>query len=113
MERKLAEEIKRPKYFEGEIGISHKEGTRDLFPLSPFIISGGKNTERYYFQHINTIKVTSLNIVPKYFDKESKYTEEFPKRISVILQKHNDAKIFTKAFIYLFSKPCLRYSFFG
>lgn len=94
MVRKLAEEIKQPKYFEGEIGVSHKEGTRDLFSLSPFIISGGENTERYYFQHINTIKGTSFNIEPKYFGKESKYTEEFPKRISEILKKHNDAKIF-------------------
>lgn len=94
MERKLAEEIKQPKYFEGKIGVSHKEGTRDLFPLSPFIISGGKNTERYYFQHINTIKGTSFNIEPKYFGKESKYTKEFPKRISEILKNHNDAKIF-------------------
>lgn len=94
MERKLAEEIKQPKYFKGKIGVSHKEGTRDLLPLLPFIISGGKNTERYYFQHINTIKGTSFNIEPKYFGKESKYTEEFPKRISEILKNHNDAKIF-------------------
>lgn len=94
MERKLAEEIKQPKYFKGEIGVSYGEGTRDLFPLPPFIISGGENTERYYFQHINTIKGTSFNIEPKYFGKESKYTEEFPKRIREILKNHNDAKIF-------------------
>lgn len=94
MKRELAEEVKQPKYFEGKIGVSHKEGTRDLSPLSPFIISGGKNTERYYFQHINTIKELSFNIEPKYFGKESEYTEEFPKRISEILKKFNDAKIF-------------------
>lgn len=94
MKRELAEEIKQPKYFEGEIDVSHKEGTRDLRPLPPFIISGGENTERYYFQHINTIKKTSFNIEPKYFGKESKYTEEFPRRISEILKNHNDAKIF-------------------
>lgn len=94
MERELAKEIKQPKFFDGEIGVSHKEGTRELFSLSPFIISGGKNTERYYFQHINTIKGTSFNIEPKYFGKESKYTEEFPKRIREILKNHNDAKIF-------------------
>jgi hypothetical protein len=94
MKRELAEEVKRPKYFEGEIGISHKEGTRDLFPLSPFIISGGKNTERYYFQHIDTIKGPSFYIEPEYFGKESEYTKEFPKRISEILKNHNDAKIF-------------------
>lgn len=94
MERKLAEEIKQPKYFEGKTNVSYGDGTKDLFPLSPFIISGGKNTERYYFQHINTIKGTSFNIEPKYFGKESKYTKEFPKRISEILKNHNDAKIF-------------------
>lgn len=94
MKRELAEEIKQPKHFEGEISVSHEEGTRDLFPLSPFIISGGKNTERYYFQHINTIKGTSFNIEPKYFGEESNYTKKFPERISVILKNHNDAKIF-------------------
>ena len=77
MERKLAEEIKQPKYFKGKTNVSYGGGTKGLFPLSPFIISGGKNTERYYFQHINTIKGTSFNIEPKYFGKESKYTEEF------------------------------------
>lgn len=94
MERKLAKKIKQPKYFKGKTNVSYGEGTRDLLPLSPFIISGGKNTERYYFQHINTIKGTSFNIEPKYFGEESKYTKEFPKRISEILKNHNDAKIF-------------------
>jgi hypothetical protein len=94
MERKLAEEIKQPKFFDGKTAVSYGEGKRDLFPLLPFIISGGEKTELYYFQHINTIKGTSFNIEPKYFGKESNYTKKFPKRISEILQKHNDAKIF-------------------
>ncbi len=94
MERKLAKAIKQPKYFKGKTNVYYGGGTKGLFPLSPFIISGGKNTERYYFQHINTIKGTSFNIEPKYFGKESNYTKEFPKRISEILKNHNDAKIF-------------------
>jgi hypothetical protein len=94
MGRDLAKEVKQPKYFESQIEKSSNEGTKEMAPLLPFVISGGKNTEYYYFKHINTIKGTSFNIEPEYFGKKSEYTKEFPKRISVILQKHNDAKIF-------------------
>jgi hypothetical protein len=89
MKRELAEEVKKEKYFVATPTTSYKEGTKEISSLRPFIISGGKNTERYYFQHINT-----FNIKPEYFGKESEYTKEFPKRISEILKNHNDAKIF-------------------
>jgi hypothetical protein len=94
MKRELAEEVKKEKYFVATPTTSYKEGTKEISPLLPFIISGGKNTERYYFQHIDTIKGPSFNIEPKYFDEESNYTKKFPKRISEILKNNNDAKIF-------------------
>lgn len=71
------------------------EGTRDMFPLAPFVISGGRNTERYYFVHVNDLSDKhKFNIRPKYFGDESAYTEVFPKRIKEILSKNTDAKIF-------------------
>ncbi|MBO5844031.1 MAG: RloB domain-containing protein [Bacteroidales bacterium] len=94
MERELAEEVKQPKYFESQIGKSSNEGTKEIAPLLPFVISGGKNTEYYYFKHINTIKGRIFNITPEYFGKESNYTKEFPRRINNILQEHGIAKIF-------------------
>jgi hypothetical protein len=94
MGRDLAKEVKQPKYFESQIEKSSNEGTKEMAPLLPFVISGGKNTEYYYFKHINTIKGKIFNIIPEYFGKESEYTKEFPKRISEILKNHNDAKIF-------------------
>ena len=66
-----------------------------MAPLAPFIISGGKNTERYYFQHISSLFAQyPFEVRPRYFGKESKYTEEFPVRIQEILREDADAKIF-------------------
>ena len=31
------------------------KGTKEMAPLAPFVVSGGKNTERYYFAHINAV----------------------------------------------------------
>lgn len=62
--------------------------------LYPFIISGGKNTERFYFKHINDLTDYKFNIKPEYFADESNYTEVFPKRIREILSKNTDAKIY-------------------
>ncbi len=62
--------------------------------LYPFLISGGKNTERYYFIHINDTTQFKFNIHPNYFNDESNYTEVFPKRIKEILTTNNDAEIF-------------------
>ena len=70
-------------------------GVRDMFPLAPFVVSGGKNTERYYFIHVNDLSDKyKFNIRPKYFGDESDYAEVFPKRIKEILSKNIDAKIF-------------------
>ena len=66
-----------------------------MFPLAPFIVSGGRNTERYYFVHVNDLSIKyRFNIRPKYFGDESAYTEVFPLRIKEILSKNTDAKIF-------------------
>ena len=70
------------------------EGTRDMYPLYPFVISGGKNTERYYFIHVSKLSDKyRFNVRPEYFGDESAYVEVFPKRISEILSKNADAKI--------------------
>ena len=70
------------------------EGSRDLNPLFPFIISGGENTERWYFKHISSITNYKFNVVPEYFGNESNYTIEFPQRINDILKKNPNAIIF-------------------
>lgn len=70
-------------------------GTREMSPLAPFVVSGGKNTERYYFIHVNALSDKyKFNIRPEYFGDESAYTEVFPRRIAEILSKNADAKIF-------------------
>ena len=95
--REIAEDIEKHPYFDAVTSIPEPEqhdGTRDLNELYPFLISGGENTERYYFQHINDITEYKVNIKPKYFGDESSYTDIFPKRIKEILSVNNDAKIF-------------------
>lgn len=97
MEKKdLAASIEQKKYFPPvEVSPVHSDdGTRDMGELYPFIISGGKNTERYYFMHVNDITKYKFNLRPRFFGDESNYTESFPKRINEILESNNDAKIF-------------------
>ena len=96
-ERDLEVSIKQQPFFEEKYDSSltdYNEGNRDMAPLLPFVISGGKNTERYYFQHINNITNYKLHVLPEYFGNESNYTEIFPKIIKNILEKNNDAKIY-------------------
>ena len=95
-ERNLAEVVKQQQYFEAVEAPSPEqdEGTREMGPLYPFLISGGTNTERYYFTHIHDTTDYKFNIRPKYFADESNYTEAFPKRIKEILDANSDAKIF-------------------
>lgn len=67
--RVLAENSEPKKYFE-EVSIpsgQEDDGKRDIGPLYPFLICGGKNTERWYFVHINDITDYKFNIEPKYF----------------------------------------------
>ena len=80
--------IKQQQYFEAVPAPSpvKDEGTREMGPLYPFLISGGTNTERYYFTHINDTTDYKFNIRPKYFADESNYTDAFPKRIKEILE---------------------------
>lgn len=94
--RKMAAEKKPQKHFKSPTIVSKQDkGTREMAPLAPFIISGGKNTERYYFQHISSLFAQyPFEVRPRYFGKESKYTEEFPVRIQEILREDADAKIF-------------------
>ena len=92
----MAAEKKPQKHFKSPSIVSKQDkGIRDMAPLAPFIISGGKNTERYYFQHISSLYAQyPFEVRPRFFGKESKYTEEFPLRIKEILREDIDAKIF-------------------
>ena len=53
--RNLSKEVGslQPAYFEHEVPPFENKGRREMRPLYPFVISGGKNTERYYFHHIS------------------------------------------------------------
>ena len=96
-ERELGETIEQKRFFEAVPASplpEQDEGKRDMGPLYPFLISGGRNTERWYFVHINDITDYKFNIIPKYFGEESSYTEVFPKRIKGILEKNIDAKVY-------------------
>jgi len=96
-ERELGETIEQKRFFEAVPASplpEQDEGKRDMGPLYPFLISGGRNTERWYFVHINDITDYKFNIIPKYFGDESNYTEVFPKRIKSILEKNIDAKVY-------------------
>lgn len=94
--RKLAEVVEQQQYFEAVPAPSQEEetGTRDMGPLYPFLISGGTNTERYYFTHINDTTEYKFNIRPKYFGNEASYPEVFPERIKDIIRNNDGAKVF-------------------
>lgn len=104
--RELAESAEEPKYFASVQSVTSEaenenneqqeaeHGTREMGILYPFIISGGQNTERFYFKHINDLTDYKFNIRPEYFADESNYTEVFSKRIKEILSKNTDAKIY-------------------
>lgn len=96
MERELEENVEQKPYFEAVPTPSPviDEGTREMGELYPFLVSGGSNTERYYFTHINDTTEHKFNIRPRYFGDESSYTEAFPKRIREILVNNNDPNIF-------------------
>lgn len=99
-ERELAEVIEQQQYFEAMPASSPQEspekdeGTRDMGPLYPFLISGGTNTERYYFTHINDTTEYKFNIRPEYFGNESNYPEVFPEKIRKIIKNNVGAKVF-------------------
>ena len=95
-QRELAEGVERQQYFKtAQIPVSvPEEGTREMGELYPFLISGGSNTERYYFTHINDLTAHKFNIRPRYFGDESSYTTVFPRRIHEILGANHDAKVF-------------------
>lgn len=95
--RNIAEGEKKHHYFEDadSAPAQHQdEGTREIGELYPFVISGGRNTERYYFMHINELTSYKFHIKPEYFGDESNYTDVFPNRIKKILERNHDAKVF-------------------
>ena len=60
----------------------------------PYIITGGKNTERYYFEHISNLTEYKFTVRPRFCNSESKYYKVFPKWIDEILTNAPDTKIF-------------------
>lgn len=84
----------RQTYFAHETTSFENKGSRTMRPLFPFVISGGKNTERYYFRHVSDTTTYKFNVLPEYFGMESGYTEIFPNRIKKILKDNPDAQIF-------------------
>lgn len=92
--RSLKESIENVYFKEPQVQQREEDGFRDMGPLYPFIISGGENTEYYYFKHISNTSQYKFNIKPEYFCDESRYTEVFPLRIKAILTQNNDAKIY-------------------
>lgn len=93
--KKLALAVKSKRHFKAIKRYSGPDhGTREMYPLRPFVISGGKVTERYYFLHLSNITEYKFQIEPNYFGKESNYTIAFPKYIQKILKGNPDAKIF-------------------
>lgn len=93
-QRELKDTVEQQYFEPAAVPVSEDEGTRDMKVLYPFLISGGANTERWYFVHINDLTEFKFNIKPEYFSDESNYTEVFPKRINDILSRNIDAKIF-------------------
>lgn len=97
--RALGKEIKSPSYFNKDSSTPDTQeslviGSRDMAPQLPYIISGGTNTEHYYFLHISNVTDYKFHVKPEYFGNESKYTSAFQKRIKKILEKDLDATIF-------------------
>lgn len=96
-EREIAEGIEKQPYFKAVAAapaLKQEDGTREMGELYPFLISGGTNTERYYFTHINDKTDYRFNIRPRYFGNESNYTDTFPNKIKEVLDANNDVKIF-------------------
>ncbi|MBP5368925.1 MAG: RloB domain-containing protein [Bacteroidales bacterium] len=94
MERIIRDSVEEMPYFASKLEQRDLEGYRDMNPLFPFIISGGSNTERWYFNHISSKTNYKFNIYPQFFGNEANYTEEFPIRINKILRLHSDAVIY-------------------
>jgi hypothetical protein len=90
MARELEENVEQKPYFEAVQTPSPEtdEGTREMGELYPFLISGGSNTERFYFTHINDTTAYKFNIRPKYFGDESRlkkhgnFVAQFAKEIA-------------------------------
>lgn len=96
MKQRVLSEAKKDTYFSSSEQVDFKtnEGTKELGELFPFIVSGGTNTKRYYFKHINDATRFKFNIRPEYFVDESAYTEVFLKRIQQIQKNNMGARIF-------------------
>lgn len=96
-ERKLRHESPQETYFPANANVQEpveETGTRELVALPPFLISGGENTERLYFQHISSLTDFKFIIKPEYFGKESEYATYFPQKIEEIIKANRDAKVF-------------------
>ena len=98
--RVLSDSVEKSSYFSSDTPadvqneLEEEEGTKDLGRLYPFVISGGTNTERFYFKYVTQVTPYKFIVKPEYFGGESNYTEVFSSKISQILERNADAKIF-------------------
>ena len=97
MSRKKLAKSRPQKFFKkSKVGrtSTQDEGKLNLRTLAPFIISGGENTERFYFQHISSLTEWKFCVKPKFFGKEASYYKVFPRIIKDIIKENPDAKIY-------------------
>ena len=92
--RTIKPEITENPYFSAETTAPTEDGTRQLNPIGPYIISGGQVTERCYFENLSKCTKYKFNILPKFFGNEASYAEVFPRHINDILSGNPDAKIY-------------------
>ena len=73
-EREIAEGIEKRPYFEAPIvPVPYQDdGTREMGELYPFLISGGSNTEHWYFTHINDTTENINSILDSCIDADVK-----------------------------------------
>ena len=75
------------------------DGVREIKPLLPFVISGGENTEHYYFKHLSNSTIHKFKVLPECFGNEASYPEEFPKRIEAILKENPEVILETTRYL--------------
>ena len=95
-EKKLAKSCSKKFFKKSKTGrkFTQDEGKLSLRALVPFVISGGENTERLYFQHISLLTKWKFCVKPKFFGNEASYYKVFPRIIKEIIKENSDAKIY-------------------
>ena len=90
--KEIKPEIKETPHFQTGSSRLSEDGSRQLNPIEPYIISGGRVTERCYFSHLTNCTNYKFTILPRYFGNEASFAEVFPKHVDDILSGNPDAK---------------------